>query len=316
MKSLLISLFIVLAYMANADVITLSTGGKYVGAVLQTNEQEVLLLADYGTVRFKSDWIKSIVIETNLQPKISADQTTRGAFLPSWREVVSKLAKCSWASNIRQIPASVIDQEILKYVPYLSFSCAKDCEVNIYGDLDNPAGVEIGLYNELADKEYAKKNALEFITQLPLNHGLVERVKNLKWNGDKVSEEGITMEVTLPSAPDAFGGWWISIYSETALNGARSSKSEIETISEPIRKLIKIKEPVKSPAQAQLNSWNREDLAAVRRISIPVRISPNIRIGSTRTNEPVSPSSGQVYVGGYYRKDGTYVRSYTRSRKR
>ena len=51
----------------------------------------------------------------------------------------------------------MIDVADFRNVPYKSFRVNEDVELNIYGDPENPAGVELGIYGpQSADKKLRK----------------------------------------------------------------------------------------------------------------------------------------------------------------
>lgn len=66
-------------------------------------------------------------------------------------------------AGLVQIPATVIDKGVLRNVPYKSYR-AGDYEVNVYGDPDQPARVEIGVYRSLLTSQDAKHNCVDFLT--------------------------------------------------------------------------------------------------------------------------------------------------------
>jgi hypothetical protein len=102
-------------------------------------------------------------------------------------------------------------------------------------------------------------------------------------------------------ADDAHGAWWISVYDQAALNRTRAGEKELEAIAVPrvVPKQPTPKPSVKS-ADDEAPEWTPED---IRRSRAP-KASPS------------SSGTDRVYVRGYTRKDGTYVRPYTRSAPR
>ena len=128
-------------------------------------------------------------------------------------------------------------------------------------------------------------------------------VHRLDWKKkDALKEGGLTYEITLPTEPDSYGGWWVSVYDEIELNKARASDKELRTITEPIvvsppRTLATAPPPASAPAPAT-TAWSQEDLGFAR---------PSDSGASSQGR-----SGGSVYVRGYTRKDGTYVQPHTR----
>jgi len=214
-----------LSLCVRADSIKLKDGTTLNGSLIQTNGAVVLIASDTGTFTVQVTQIDSIQ-----GSKPTGKPTGRTA---SFREVLAALSRQKWATGIYQVPATVIDRGVFRNVPYLSFRCGGDYEINVYGDLESPAGIEAGVYNDLLQSESAKRNCLDFIASVLSNKTDTSIVRSLGTEGDSVQRNGLTMEVTPPTADDSYGGWWISAYSESELNSARASDVEIASISIP-----------------------------------------------------------------------------------
>jgi hypothetical protein len=278
-----------------ADVVILQDGKVITGNVLQQDNDGVLVKMDYGTFRYPKSWIKDVRKDTIL-PRNESGSKQR---LPSWGKIISTLATNGWAHELQQIPATVIDNGVLKDVPYISFRCnSGGYEINVYGDLDKPAGIEIGAVNYLVKSDEAKTNCANFIASVLTTAGDKKIVKSLNLNQKALEKkEDVTFETTFPDEPDAYGGWWISVYDETALTNARASGPELLAITQP--RIIPKPQPVVVTTQPIVitpeptSRWSSDDLSYSRSIN--------------------SSGGDDVYVRGYYRKNGTYVQSYTRS---
>jgi hypothetical protein len=353
------------------------------GTVLQTNGDNVVLLTDYGTLNYSLGIIKEIKID-----RAEAVESTTTARLPEARNLVIFLSRLSWAANLRQIPATVIDKGILRNVPYVSYRCGEAYEVNIYGDPNAPAGIEAGVTGTLVNDDAAKNHCTGLISGVLGRSADREVLKNLNLQKDLKTSAGLTFEITPPSAEDSYGGWWISVYSEQQLNQARASDAEMKDIS--LTKVQAVRESSNSEA-----SWSPEDLKLARQprpttisfttpdgqvitdaevVSVTEGVSviwrkgasggviklanlpedlrrrfgydpakaayaeeaekakrqqaqveiqaaqsastaptfQSYNIGSSSVDSGVG--GGSVYVHGYYRKNGTYVSSYTRRR--
>jgi hypothetical protein len=273
---------------AHADAIIIRNGDVLNGTILQTNKDGILFRCDYGTVTYPIGTIKQIHLDSAAVSNRAAISVSTNV-LPAWGTIVTSLSKEPWAHELRQIPATVIDKGVLRNVPYISFRCGVDYEVNVYGDLDRPAGVEIGVYRSLLSNDAAKQHCVDFISALVPQYSASLRL--LSRDGAIVAKGDIKLEITPPTAEDAYKGWWVSVYSEPQLNLARASETELRQISQQ-----------KSASASQDTSWSVSDLERAR---------PSSSYGS---GAYASQSSGdRVYVRGYVRKDGTYVSSYTRS---
>ncbi len=243
----------------------------------------------------------SVIVLTLFQ----GNATDSGQRLPDWEKCFDAASKKPWGTTIRPIPATVIDVGILRFVPYKSFR-AGTYELNVYGNPQRPACVEIGVHKELTDSKEAKSNCLALMLQV-LPHGADrELLRRLNLEKDLQKREGLVFEITPPTADDSFGGWWISIYSETELDQSRASEKELARItvskkdiesgrSSPAASTSSNAADANSSETAAKADWKPEDLAYARPTSAK------------------SSGSKSVYVHSYTRKDGTYVQSHTRS---
>lgn len=209
---------------AYSDTLHLRSGTTVDGTVIRTNADEYLLLAEYGTFPFAKSAVKEIKHDNTFETK-------SGKRIPSFKQIVLGLSKQEWAANLAQIPATVIDKGVLKNVPYISFRCGDDYEVNIYGDLSAPAGVEAGVYRKLVNDEKAKRDCLNFVTSVLGQTADQEVIGALNLQKDLKQRDGMSFEVTPPTGEDAYNGWWISVYSESALDKSRASEKEMGGIT-------------------------------------------------------------------------------------
>jgi len=296
-----------LAVHAAADTVTLKNGRSFDGVVLTNSALETRIRTDVGTMAFYPSQVAKVTI--------SKDDPKSSLRLATWETCVGAFAKKAWGGEVSQIPATVIDKGALKFVPYMSHRSGA-YEMNIYGDPHAPACVEIGIYDPLLNKADAKANCRAFIKSILGNDADRQIVDRLKVDGESVEREGLTIEVTPPTAEDAYGGWWVSVYSTKALDSARATTKELEAITVPLA----APSPAQVPGPADDNfvdDWTPSELARARKPAAPPIVStptPN-RVPQTVTPSPHA-TGGAVYVRGYTRKDGTYVQPHTRSAPR
>jgi hypothetical protein len=161
----------------------------------------------------------------------------------------------------------VIDKGTLRNVPYVSFRCNEDYEVNIYGDLKNPAGIEVGVYRKFVNDEMAKGNCLKFISSLLGDRADRDVLSALSLKQDLKQRNGLSFEITPPTAEDAYKGWWISVFSEEQLNRSRASENELKQIT------VSKADSLKSGKQAEDESgWTAEQVKLARP-SLPEKIT-------------------------------------------
>lgn len=296
---------------ARADKLIFAKGDPLTGTVLRTNDEEVLFMTDFGTMRFALASLKEIKIDyAEIVESLSTNR------IPTFTNLLALLSAQPWASGLEQIPATVIDTGMLRYVPYVSFRCADDYEINIYGDLARPAGIEVGVYRKLITDASAKENCLRFITAALGQKDDKQEIAKLNLEKDRHVLNGLIFEITPPTDPDAYQGWWVSVYEEDKINKARASEEEMKRISVSKAELAR---------QAQvIGEWTKEEAAKARPYYPPAQ-----GVSSSSDTSYSAPSyvhgyssshsgagGGSVYVHAYTKKDGTYVQAHTRSAPR
>jgi hypothetical protein len=209
---------------------------------------------------------------------VATSLAAEDAALPSQEIAIGSLGLSGFKEEAQQIPATVIDTGILKFVPYVSYRVGEDRELNIYGDLAAPACVEIGLYRGFLSSDEEKQKCLMYLRRI---FPAVD-FSSLRLTGGKMMKGGIVVEVTSPDSPDAYGGWWISAYSLPLLHAAAGTSASVSSVS------------VAREPSGTAGEWSSSDLSQARPSS--------------------SGPGGRVYVRSYIRKDGTYVRSHSRSK--
>lgn len=176
--------------------------------------------------------------------------------LPSHSEIVDRLNQEYWIINLRQIPATVIGKGIMRNIPYLSYK-SRDYELNIYGDPEKPAAVELGVYGSLLNDKHAKKRCVDFICGLVRYQSRAQKEawEYLDYEKDIITNGEMTVEITPPTDEDAYGGWWISAYSVKALDSVRATPDDLAAITVP-KKV--------SQSQTNVSGWTEEDMKLAR----------------------------------------------------
>lgn len=291
MRTLLV--LALLAAPAAADTLRLRNGGTLEGVVLRETEGTLVVRLKYATVTIDRADVENI--EKKAEPPSPAQPR-----LARWDKAVESAARRPWGVDLRQIPATVIDKGILKNVPYISHR-AGDYELNLYGDPDAPAGLEIGVQRALLKSADAKKECVELLAALLGDAQDVGTLRSLALAQDRRERAGLVFEVTPETAEDAYGGWWITVYDLKALEEARLTEEELKEASQaeedleddevkPAPKKPDPKPAVKSkPVQEVIYVWRRPQ---VKQQARPVKT------GRVR----------RVWVRGLHRRGGVWMR--------
>lgn len=309
-------------FSAIPDTLVLNSGSTIEGAILRTNGGRVLILTDYCTSDFARTTIKDIRLEAE-----TPVETQKVGRLPNFRSSILSLSRQTWSSNLTQIPATVIDKGVFKNVPYISFRCGGDYEVNIYGtDRKDIAAIEIGVYRKLLNDDDAKQNCLKFITRLLNLTEDKKVVQSLNLEKDLKERDGLSFEVTPPGGEDAYFGWWVSVSSEEELNRSRASEQELANITVPKAAAatnedasgwsaneMKLARPLaaSTPAPEQASRWSLPATVTPPKPPLADTYSAGGNYGGNSSSY-VPSGGGSVYVRAHTRSNGTYVKAHYR----
>jgi hypothetical protein len=213
--------------------------------------------------------------------------------LPNRTRSRAVVAARPWAKGLKQIPSTVIDKGVLRHVPYTSYR-AGEYELNVYGDPAAPACVEIGIHGKLLESPAARKNCFDVMNALFTDPEDRKLLASLNQREDKKTRGAVTFEVTPPTAEDAYGGWWISVYNEALLDASRATPKELEQITTTRQQVRKTdaERPKDAPLPVEPvaeGRWGAEDLQDARK------------------RADVPEENQAVYKPVYSRKNGVYV---------
>jgi hypothetical protein len=242
-----------MATAASADTIRLKNGGTLEGVVVKEADGAVVVRLKYATVT-----IDRIEIESMEKKAPEAVAPAASARLARWDRCIEVVAARPWAGQLRQIPATVIDKGILKNVPYMSHRSG-NTEFNLYGDPDDPAGLEIGVMKELLKSDAAKQECLEVMASLLGDPKDVAALRSLQLKPGKIERDGVTIEITPETAEDAYEGWWISVYNLKLLDEARATDEELKRLALTEEELEKEEAAERERARKELAERKAED---------------------------------------------------------
>jgi hypothetical protein len=316
-----------------ADVVILQSGAVVTGNVLQQDANGVLLQTESGTYRYPLAWIRDVKKEAAAAPHVS----NNGQSIPDWAQIVSLLANNGWAQGLKQVPAAVISDGTWANVPYISFRCASGgYEINIFGDLNRPAGIQVGTLNYLNQNAEAKSNCVVFMRSVLASADDRKMVRTLNLNQKDLKQQGgMTAETILPGEPGSYGGWWVSVYNENALANSHASEAELLGLAQPrvaaaqpaaatatnaaaqpdaaaSQPAATTDQPVATTTQPGVITtygatygWTAEELAAARPVT-PAAKPADTAAYPTATGNMPSGASDKVYPRTYDRTAGSY----------
>jgi hypothetical protein len=228
------------------DSIVLRDGSVVKGFIVRSVRGDVTIQTARGEETYERDKI-SRVHDVPGEGDYLTDMERKGD-LPPWRTIVNDLRHSDRVTSLEQIPATVVGNGEFKNVPYLSFRVNGDVELNIYGDPEDPAGIELGIYGMKRGNRELRRICREFLVSYLNTRAEIEAVYQLNENGGLRDVDDMTVEYTPPNAPDAYGAWWLSLYSKKHLADARLNDAEYAKLTSPEDSVVDKKGQVRDTA--------------------------------------------------------------------
>jgi hypothetical protein len=213
------------------DSLVLKNGKTVSGLILRNTKDAVLLQEKFEEVKYPKSEIVRIIDNTN-SGSIFTGIFAKGK-LPPWRVIASDLRSNDAVRSLVEIPATVIDKGDFRNVPYKSFRVNQDIEVNIYGDPEDPAGLEVGIYGSRAKLERLRRLLRSYMAGYLTTRDEISKLYGLGLEQGLATSGNLTLEITPPTASDSYGAWWLSVYNKKELAKVRMSDKEYARLVVP-----------------------------------------------------------------------------------
>jgi hypothetical protein len=266
------------------DSLTLLDGTVVHGLIIKNSRDSVLIQQETGELDIPKSKIVRII--DNADRNVLYTGMNRKGQLPSWRVIANDLRTHDAVKSLVEIPATVIDVADFKNVPYKSFRVNEDVELNIYGDPENPAGVELGIYGPRSADKKLRKLLRGYLAGFLTTRQEITALYSLGLDKGKTQVGDIVLEITPANAFDAYGAWWVSLYNPTGLNKVRLSDAEYSRLVRPFNEVVGKQGRIIS------GGWSRKDAERSRKIR-------------------EQGSSAKVILKGFYRDDNGVFRLIT-----
>jgi len=275
------------------DRLELKSGKSVRGMIVRNTASAVVLQEKDREVAYPKSAIARIYDEDD--GDIFFTRILEPGLLPPWRAIANDLRSHDSIQSVAEIPAARIEQGIFRNIPYKSFRINKTIEANIYGDPENPVALEIGLYGGQKNSTELRRLLRGYTAGYLSTREELGALYSLDLRGGKARAGRITLEIIPPKDPRSYGTWWICLYRENDLDGARVSDPAYAAATIPAADIRS--RQGRLPEKA-LGGWA---MSEARRL----------RGEMTRMQEEAMETARQLsrraqdYVGGFFRdKDG------------
>ena len=243
---------------AEPDTIVLKDGSVFQGVIVQNTSRAVSLQNKYSIHTFPKSEIVRIRDEADLGLEFT--KANRPGDLPAWRVMVNDLRNNDAIKSLEQIPATTIDNGIFRNVPYLSFRLNEFIEMNVYGDPDDPASVEFGIYGRHSSNDKARRVLRSFLAGFLSSKQEVGAIYGIPFAGGKECLGDFCIKITPANAPDAYGAWWISLYNSKKLDAARLDDVAYAKLTRPPGQIVD------KSGRVKRNTWSVADIDLSQRL--------------------------------------------------
>ena len=213
------------------DRLEMADGRSIRGLILRNTPTHVLLQTEKGEIEYPKSDIRRIHDAPD-DDVLFADLADRGE-LPSWRAMVHDLRTHDGIKSFEQIPATTIDQGLLRNIPYLSFRVNERAEFNVYGDPNRPAAVEVGIYERGRLGARHRRVFREFLAGHLDSRQEIAALYSLNRENLEARAGDLGFRLIPPDAPDSYGGTWMVIYHPERLERARLGNAEYAKVTVP-----------------------------------------------------------------------------------
>jgi hypothetical protein len=263
-----------------SDEIFLVDGSVLRGLIVHQDAKGVTLQKPFSEVTIPS--VDILRIHDVEDDETAYVKITKPGQLPPWRVLANDMRNKDRITSFFKIPATAIEDGLLKNVPYSSFLANRMFELNIYGDPEDPAALELGVYGVMKYSRRAREFIRSFFASYLSDVEEIRALYDLDFRGDKETVGPIVMEVTPPGAPDSLGAWWITLYNPEKLDAVRLSDEEYEALTHPIDEVRQRRKRIGR------DEWRPNDLRMANR-------------------SKAAGEDGRVFLRGFYRdKNGRF----------
>ena len=218
------------------DSIVLKDGRTVHGLIIKNSVDSVLMQEEFGEQAYPKSEIVRICDEADIG--VLCTDIARKGSLPPWRVIANDLRTHDQIRSLVEIPATMIASGVFKNVPYLSFRANDDVELDIYGDPNDPAGIEIGIFGKRRSNVKLQRALRGYLAGFLTTRKEIAALYGIDLREGKKTAGDITFETTPPTAEDAYGAWWISIYNMKKLDAIRLSDAEYAKLTRPAEEVV------------------------------------------------------------------------------
>jgi hypothetical protein len=243
------------------DRLEMNDGRTLQGLILKNTAKEVLFQTRDGELLLPKTEIRRIHDEIDGEI-VYTDMTGQGR-LPSWRAMVADLRNHDDIKSLEQIPATTIENGLLKNIPYLSFRVNKQSEFNVYGDPNDPVAIEFGMYGKRRKSPRYRQIVREFLAGHLHSREEIDALYTLNLKGDERRVGQRAFKIIPPGHPESYGGWWIVLYDPKRIDKARVSDARYASLTLPFEQVNHRDGSLRQSSREEQENWLAETMQSL-----------------------------------------------------
>jgi len=212
------------------DSVIFRDGTVLQGLIVRSTADSITLQQDFKERTIPKKWILRIRDEANTGAYFA--DTHRKGYLPPWRTIANDLRTHDGVRKLEQIPATVRTEGPMRDVPYMAFRVNNEVELNIYGDPNDPSGIEMGIYGDHSRSETMQEALRTFLAGFLFSKEEIGKLYEI--SEGKAAVGKMHFEVEERDGPGRERGWWISIFNPRRLADARMHKDDYARLTAPV----------------------------------------------------------------------------------
>lgn len=218
------------------DSIVLKDGRTVHGLIIKNSVDSILMQEEFGERTYPKSEIVRVLDEPDTATYFT-ELISKGR-LPSWRVIANDLRTHDQIKSVVEIPATTVSVGKFRNVPYLSFLVNRDTELNIYGDPNHPAGVELGIYGSRKSNVKLQKTLRAYFAGFLGSREEVAALYKIGLKEGKATAGTLVFEISPPTAADSEGAWWVALYNPKALDAVRLPDARYAALTKPPNEVV------------------------------------------------------------------------------
>ena len=235
------------------DRLEMKDGSTLQGLILKNTRDSVLFQTRTNEILVPKEQIRRIHDE--IDGEIVFEEIAGKGRLPSWRGMVTDLRNHDDIRSLQQIPATTIDQGLLRNIPYLSFRVNEQSEFNVYGNPRDPVAIEFGMYGRQRKSSKYQQIIREFLAGHLHTREEIAALYALNLRGDEKRAGHLAFKIIPPEQADAYGGWWIILYDPRRIDQARVSNAQYAKVTRPFDEINNRDGSLRVRNQQEQENW-------------------------------------------------------------